>query len=628
MNQLQVAAPPHAPAAPAASPTASPINARTRLLLEGPIAATLLRLGAPNVIVNVILIAVTATIDAYFVAQLGPQALAGLALVFPLLMLMQQVANGTMGGALGGAVARAIGAGRRDHAAALAWHGVVIAAGMAAAFAAVLLTAGPAVYASMGGSGAALDAAIEYSNVMFAGAFVYWLLGALTSAVRGAGRAMVLAVVYVGAELLHIALTPVLVFGLGPVPPLGVAGAAAATLTSFGLAAVVLAWYVASGRIALPRPALRVERRHLATILRVGAPMSLEPVLRNLTLVLVTGYAASLGEADLAAFGVAVRLEYVQIPLIFGIGAGVLAMVGTSIGAGRPARAAQVAYVGGGLAVAATGVFTLLALLQPDLWIGLFSADAEVHAAAARYLGIVALTYPLLGIGATLGNCFQAAGRPFWPPVATILRTVVVAGGAWIVMRGLDGGLAGLAVVAAAGFAVFGGTLVLAFRAGAWLPRAATGTLAVVALALLGAGCTTPAVVDETPVAGRRVQAASIVSGGALPYRVDAYELVFAAPADGAARTRRAGVMVDLVNGHGPARGFVEWAGASDVPAVYIANGWARQRDVDGDRITAITLSLSHLPVPSGAPQHAEAPPAIRVLVNETTGGVTVTHRR
>jgi hypothetical protein len=123
-----------------------PGGARTRLLLEGPIVSTLLRLAGPNLVVNVVLIAVTVSVDAYFVGQLGLNAVAGLSLVFPLLMLMQQMANASMGGALASSVARAIGAGRGADAAALVVHGLVIACGMAALFSVVVLVGGPWFY--------------------------------------------------------------------------------------------------------------------------------------------------------------------------------------------------------------------------------------------------------------------------------------------------------------------------------------------------------------------------------------------------------------------------------------------------------------------------------------------------
>src|SRR5882724_9995255 len=180
---------PAAPSPVAPSPAAV---ARTQLLLRGPIVSTLLRLAVPNLVVNVVLIAVTTSVDAHFVGRLGLDALAGLALVFPLLMLMQQMANMAMGGAIAASVARALGAGRGRDARVLAWHALAIALGAAFLFSALFLLGGPAIYRLLGGRGPVLDAALESSNVIFAGAFAYWLLGALTSIVRGTGQVAIL----------------------------------------------------------------------------------------------------------------------------------------------------------------------------------------------------------------------------------------------------------------------------------------------------------------------------------------------------------------------------------------------------------------------------------------------------
>src|SRR5215475_8787221 len=128
-----------------ATAMSTPAASRTRRLLEGPIVSTLLRLAAPNVVVNVVLIAVTATVDAHFVGRLGADALAGISLVFPLIMLMQQMANSSMGGAIASAIARAIGADRQADASALVIHGIVVAAAMAAVFASVVLIGGPLI---------------------------------------------------------------------------------------------------------------------------------------------------------------------------------------------------------------------------------------------------------------------------------------------------------------------------------------------------------------------------------------------------------------------------------------------------------------------------------------------------
>src|SRR5499427_91377 len=386
-----------------------PPAARTRLLLEGPIVSTLLRLAAPNVVVNVVLIAVTVTVDAHFVGRMGSDALAGLSLVFPLIMLMQQMSNSSMGGAIASAIARAIGAGRYADASALVVHGIIIAAAMAGIFSLALLLGGSTIYGLMGGSGDVRAAAVEYSNAIFAGAFAYWLLSTLTSAVRGAGQAAVLAVVYVAAEALHIVLVPLLMFGIGPLPPLGIAGAGIATVTSFTASSAVLFWYIASGRTAirLTLRGLRLDRRLFVEILRVGAPMSLQPGLNNLALATLTGYVSALGAAQLAGFGVAVRLEYLLYPLAFGLGAGVLSIVGTNIGAGNFARAARIGWTAAALAAGVTACIGLFGATSPGTWTGLFTKVPEVHVLAAHYLVIVSLAYPFLGLGLTLTSAFQ-----------------------------------------------------------------------------------------------------------------------------------------------------------------------------------------------------------------------------
>jgi putative MATE family efflux protein len=452
------------------NPTPAATASRTRRLLEGPIVATLLRLAAPNVVVNVVLIAVTATVDAHFVGQLGPRALAGISLVFPLIMLMQQMANSSMGGAIASAVARAIGAGRHADASALVIHGIIVAAGMAAIFSAVLLLAGPAIYSLMGGADETRAAALEYSNAIFAGAFAYWLLSTLTSVVRGAGQAAVLAVVYLSAEALHIVLVPLFMFGIGPLPPLGITGAGLATVTSFVVSSTALAWYIISGRTGM-RVVLgevRLSRRLFVEILRVGAPMSLQPILNNFALATLTGFVGALGATQLAAFGVAARLEYLLYPLAFGLGAGVLAMVGTNIGAGNMARAAHIAWTAAGLAALVTGCIGLFGVTLPGLWTALFTSAPDIHALSAKYLVIVGFAYPFLGLGLTLASAFQAAGRPLWPLLAITGRALVVIVGGWIVMHLADSGMAGFAVVAASGLIVYGASLATAFRAGVW----------------------------------------------------------------------------------------------------------------------------------------------------------------
>lgn len=441
------------------------VTARTRLLLEGPIVPTMLRIATPNLAVNVILIAVTASVDAHFVGYLGLEALAGLALVFPFLMLMQQMANMAMGGAIAAAVARSLGAGRRDEARALSCHALVIAGGAAILFSATFLLGGPALYRLLGERGPVLAAALEYSNVIFAGAIAYWLLGALTSIVRGTGHAAILAWVYIAAEALHIALVPLLVFGWGPVPALGITGAGVATVISFLASATALAIYLGSGRtaITLSFADVRLERKLFGEILKVGAPMSLAPVLNNAALATLTTFAGVLGATSLAAFGAAVRLEYLLYPLNFSMGAAVLAMMGANIGARQFGRAARIVWIALGLSAAAMACISLLAIAAPGLWMGLFNSDPKILADGALYLAIVGPAYPFVA-GTLLNSAFQATRQPQWPLAAMSCRLAVVVLGGWIAVEILQTGLTGIAVVTALGLVTMGGVLIGAFR--------------------------------------------------------------------------------------------------------------------------------------------------------------------
>ena len=142
------------------------MNPRTRMLIEAPIARTLVWLAWPNVLVMVAQASV-GLIETYFVGQLGTDALAGVSLVFPAVMLMQMMSAGAMGGGISSAIARALGGGRRSDAEALVVHAIAIGLVFGLVFMLGALTGGRWLYSAMGGSGASLEAAMIYSNVVF-----------------------------------------------------------------------------------------------------------------------------------------------------------------------------------------------------------------------------------------------------------------------------------------------------------------------------------------------------------------------------------------------------------------------------------------------------------------------------
>src|ERR1700722_1097388 len=188
-STIAVAAGGPEPAAPGAD-----LDPRTRALLYAPIVPLLLTLAWPNVVV-MLAQASTGLIETFWVARLGTDALAGMALVFPGVMLMQMVSGGAMGGGISSAIARALGAGRRADADALVLHALVINIALGALFSAVMLAFGRPIYRALGGAGGELDAALAYSNVVFAGNVLLWTMNGLASAIRGTGNMLMTALV-------------------------------------------------------------------------------------------------------------------------------------------------------------------------------------------------------------------------------------------------------------------------------------------------------------------------------------------------------------------------------------------------------------------------------------------------
>jgi Na+-driven multidrug efflux pump len=305
---------------------------------------------------------------------------------------------------------------------------------------------------------------------MFGGAVVFWLLNTLTSIVRGTGTMVLPAAVTIVSALMYLALAPALVMGWGPFPRLGVAGTATGNLISFGLATLALLGYLVSpwSPVRLTFRGLEIRRSLFWEILRVGAPGSVNTILTNLTVVLMTGLVGPFGTPALAGYGMGARLEYLQIPLVFGMGSALVAMVGTNIGAGQIARAERVAWTGAGLAAGVTAAIGLLAAAFPRLWLGLFTTDAQAQVVGTTYLHIVGPFYGFFGLGLALYFASQGAGRLGWPLVGGFARLTVAAAGGWLVGYWLGWGLQGIFAAMAFALVVFGITIAAAIKAGAW----------------------------------------------------------------------------------------------------------------------------------------------------------------
>jgi putative MATE family efflux protein len=424
-------------------------------LLTAPIVPTLARLAAPGIALALFQTAV-AVADTYYVGRLGTEALAGLALVFPMVMLLQMTSAGAMGGGVSSAVARSLGAGNPDAARKLVVHALVIAVCGGLLFTLLLLGLGRGLYGLLGGRDEALAQALAYSHVLFGGAVLVWLANTLASLLRGSGNTLAPAIALALAMVVQVPLSGALTLGWGPFPRWGIAGTAVAYVIAFGIATLAMAAWVWKSNLRPRRAQLKLEGRLFREILRVGAISSISALQTVLTAVILTGFVARFGTAALAGYGVGVRLELLQVPIVFAIGQALVVMVGTHVGAGQGERAKRIAWTGTAAAMLVCMAIGWTVALFPQLWIHVFSDDAEVIATGSVYLRIVAPLYPLFGAGVTLYFASQGSGQVLKPVLAGTARLLFVVTGAALVMQ-MAGPLWAVFAVIALGLALFGG---------------------------------------------------------------------------------------------------------------------------------------------------------------------------
>ena len=402
------------------------------MLREGPVLSTLLRLSLPNLIAlgsaAIVSIAETA-----YVGSLGVASLGGIALVFPIFMLMQMLSAGAMGGTISGAISRALGGGDIARAQALALTSLAIGLTLGLFFTLVVLVLGPAAYKGLGGAGPVLNEAIAYSNVAALGIVAVWATNTLASIARGSGNMVVPASTQLAAGVVQVAVGGALGLGLGPIPRLGMAGVALGQLVAFSGAALVLFAYLRSPGVRLRvqfAPGM-VSGARIAEIMRVGAVAMFSPLLSVTTILILTGLVARFGADALAGYGIGVRLEFLLIPIAFSVGVACVPMVGTAIGAGDIPRARRIAWTAGCLAASVLGVLGLVVALAPGLWVDMFTDSPAVRAAGYAYLRIAGFGFAFFGLGLCLYFASQGAGRVGGAIGAQAIRLAVVAIGGW-----------------------------------------------------------------------------------------------------------------------------------------------------------------------------------------------------
>ncbi len=421
-------------------------------LLSKPILQTLVRLSLPNM-VAMLATALVAIAETAYVGILGTPQLAGIALVFPMVMLQQMMSAGAMGGGVSSAISRALGAGQVARAEALARHAIVIGAAAGLCFTALFLLLGPVIYRLLGSEAPALAEALAYSNIVFLGATSIWLTNTFASILRGTGNMRVPSLVLLVVAGLQVVLGGGLGLGIGPLPRFGMSGIAAGLVIAFTSGGIYLAWYLFTGRARVRLHFLGpLEWTMFRDILRVGALACISPLQSVLTVLVMTRLVAIFGTEALAGYGIGARLEFLLVPITFAIGVASVPMVGMAIGASDVARARRVAWTAGGLAGGLVGSVGLTVAVAPDVWSRLFTDNVDVLAAARSYFRYAGPSYAFLGLALALYFASQGSGRILGPVLAQTVRLIVIVVGGWL--------LAASGASAAQFFLLVGGSLV------------------------------------------------------------------------------------------------------------------------------------------------------------------------
>ena len=442
---------------------------RTQEFLTRPIIPLLIRMSAPNTIAFFIQSLVVLT-EVWFISRLGTNSLAAVALAFPLLMITQTMSGGALGGAITSAIARSMGADDIEKAERLIWHSIIISLGGAISFLILFLLFGKQLLFLLGGRGEILQESYAYCSILFFGGILLWLSGSLSAVLRGMGNMRFPATLMVITSSIQVILSGGFILGWFGFPKLGVPGAAVAVLISSALMVTVILFKLRSKSIPA---SLRKERFQLRKILfnnifEVAIPASLSPLLVVGTILVLTGLVGRFGTEALAGYGIGSRVEFLMIPLIFGIGTAMTSIVGANIGALNIDRAEKVGILGGSTAGFVSILIGLTLAVFPEAWIQFFTDDIKAFEVTKKYIQIVGPFYIFQGIGLSLYFASQGANAMKWPTIATIARFIIACAGGGISVYWLDLGIESIFISSSAAMAIFGLMIFISIKKGAW----------------------------------------------------------------------------------------------------------------------------------------------------------------
>ncbi|MCS7240528.1 MAG: MATE family efflux transporter [Candidatus Bipolaricaulota bacterium] len=397
------------------------IQARERIL-NGPILKTMVILAWPVMLTGA-LQALYNLVDAFWLGRLGTAAMAAPGMAWPIIFFFQSFSGGFQ--AAGTAfVAQYFGAGNKKGAEKSAGQIVAFLLFSSIFFGALGFSLAPTVLRLIGTPADVFPSALIYLRIECAALPIMFTGQAFGGLVLGVGNTRTPMYLNVSSLILNAILDPVMVFGWGFFPAWGVAGAAAATVISRAMVAVIGVALLVSGRLGLTLRVrnLRPDFRHIVQILRVGLPNALDQISTSLGFVVMVGLVAGFGTTVVAAYTVGNRIINLINAATYGAASALMAMIGQNLGADQEKRAETIAKKGIVSTFAALAILYLVLLGARRFLFAIFVADQAVIKEGAWYITIFGISVPFFALFDACAAVFRGSGHTVPPMVMAIVR--------------------------------------------------------------------------------------------------------------------------------------------------------------------------------------------------------------